>query len=112
MVKRIRASGLVTAVLSNTSHEHWVTFPQYEVFALFDHRYGSHQLALRKPEEAIYRELEQRTGYSGGEIMFFDDLPENIAAARDIGWHAHQIDPASDTADQIECALKDTDVIR
>lgn len=40
-----------------------------------------------KPDPKIYRLLEQRTGHDGAELVFLDDLPKNIAAARDLGWH-------------------------
>ena len=38
-------------------------------------------------------------------VIFFDDLEENIAAARSIGWTAHQIDHTRDTAAQMRYHL-------
>ena len=35
------------------------------------------------------------------EVLFFDDLAENIDAARSLGWRAEQIDPSGDTAEQV-----------
>ena len=62
---------------------------------------------MRKPDPAIYRALEEQSGGSGEEILFFDDLPENIDGAAKLGWRAVRVDPASEPADIISRALAD-----
>jgi FMN phosphatase YigB (HAD superfamily) len=62
-------------------------------------------LRLAKPDEAIYRAYEKATGVAGAEIIFFDDLAENIEAARAAGWNAEQIDHTGDTAEQVRMLL-------
>ena len=106
--------GLTTALLSNTNEAHWDRqlpkpdgrpgdFPT--AFAL-QLRHASHFMGLIKPEDAIYQEFERLTGFTGPEILFFDDLAENIAAARARGWLAEQIDHTGDTAGQMLAALR------
>jgi putative hydrolase of the HAD superfamily len=93
LVERLEHAHVDTAILSNTNHEHWSTLPRYPILERIRHRYASHELGLRKPDEAIYRAIEERTGHCGKAIVFFDDLTENVEAARAVGWRAHQIDP-------------------
>lgn len=105
VIRRIGEAGLETAVLSNTTLEHWLTLPRYPSLQLLNNRLGSHQLGLRKPEEASYRAIEQRTGLAGGAIIFFDDLEENVLGARRLGWLAERIDPLRPTDGQMIRAL-------
>jgi len=107
LVDRIHHAGLGTAVLSNTSHDHWETFERYRAFCRLRNRVGSHQLGVRKPDPAAYHAIEQLTGVAGPEIVFFDDLADNVAAARAVDWSAVQIDPAGDPAAQVRHALAD-----
>ncbi len=106
IVERLHAAGVDTAVLSNTNHEHWCRMGDFPAVVRIRHQLASHLLGLSKPDRAIYRALERQTGYSGTEILFFDDTPENVAAARDVGWRAEVIDPAADPAAQIRSALR------
>ena len=43
---------------------------------------------LYKPDPAIYRLCEERMGLPPAKLLFFDDYPENVAAARALGWQA------------------------
>jgi putative hydrolase of the HAD superfamily len=105
VIDRIHEAGLATAALSNTNHEHWVGIQHYPVMRKLRHRHASHLMGLHKPDPAIYRAFERAAGRRGGEILFFDDLPENIAAAEAVGWRAIGIDPLGDTARQLADAL-------
>lgn len=42
-----------------------------------------------KPDEEIYRIVEQRSGASGDELAFVDDRPENLAVPGSRGWRTH-----------------------
>ena len=110
VVDRLHAmDGVCTALLSNTNAGHWRrhlpgadgTPADFPTVGGLRHRLGSHQLALAKPDLAIYRALERATGFAPGQIVFFDDLAENILAAQGAGWRAHQIDHTGNTAAQI-----------
>lgn len=105
----VTVSHVETALLSNTNESHWSTHlppspgvaPRYPTAGLLRHRLASHLLGLAKPEAGIYEALEMHVGRRGGEILFFDDLPENIAAAANRGWRAELIDHKGDTAAQV-----------
>jgi putative hydrolase of the HAD superfamily len=69
-------------------------------------RHASHLLGLAKPDPAIYRAFEREVGAGAGSLVLFDDLPENVAAARACGWTAFEVDHAGDTAAQVTAALR------
>jgi putative hydrolase of the HAD superfamily len=90
-----------TACLSNTSDSHWRMMhdrsgSNYLPLDRLDYRFASHLVRLRKPDDAIYEHVERQTGTRGDGIVFFDDVPENVEAARRRGWRARRVDPAPD----------------
>lgn len=109
-LSRLRSVQL--GVLSNTNHAHWEVLcgarrrPEYwSVLSKIHHPHASHLLRLAKPSPDIYLEFQRRTGFAGEHILFFDDLEENILAARRVGWRAEQIDHTGDTAAQMRAHL-------
>jgi putative hydrolase of the HAD superfamily len=76
-----------TGVLSNSGpgareHEaHW----GFEAVA--DDLVYSHEVGLLKPDPAIYALAGARLGVEPQEIVFLDDRADNVAAAREVGWH-------------------------
>jgi putative hydrolase of the HAD superfamily len=113
LVDRLNSVRLLTACLSNTNHSHWQDLQQATggvwrapAIQKLTERLVSHELRAVKPDPEIYRLAEQRFGASGEQIVFFDDLPENIDAARARGWQAFHIDHDGDTARQMESHLQ------
>lgn len=101
LLDEIRAAGVATACLSNTNATHWAILGDpaghsYFPFDRLTHAFASHLLKLRKPDDAIYAQVERQTGVPGNAIVFFDDVAENVEAARRRGWHAYHVDPAPD----------------
>jgi len=115
LIDDLHARGVPTGVLSNTNASHWRQLaPHAEIAghrARFEtpgkarHLHASHLLGLAKPDEAIYHEFSKRTGFAPPDIVFFDDLAENIDGARRAGWTAHQVDHSGDTAAQMRVIL-------
>lgn len=111
-----------TALLSNTTEIHWERqhtepsrkngIPHFPTAAKLKHRHASHLLGLLKPDAAIYAAFERETGFAPSSILFFDDLQENVLAARARGWRAVQIDHTGDTAAQIRAALREHSILR
>lgn len=106
------ASVATTGLLSNTNHRHWVrhlprdgTPGDFPTIGLLRHKHASHLMGLAKPDIAIYRRFEELSGFKRSDILFFDDLPENIHAAHNAGWHAVQVDHRADTAAQMRMEL-------
>jgi glucose-1-phosphatase len=118
LIDDLHAAGVSTGVLSNTNASHWgqmqgsidargqVIAPKFPATVKPVHRHASHLLGVAKPEAAIYDEFARRTGFAPGQILFFDDLAENIAAARGRGWDGEVVDHTGDTAAQMRGWLR------
>jgi putative hydrolase of the HAD superfamily len=118
LVDELHRAGVVTACLSNTNESHWTRLvhrdangpldgaPEYPAVARLMHQFASHRLHLAKPDAAIYAHVERVTGTRGSDVLFFDDTPENVAAALRRGWRAERVDPAGDTVAQMRMRLR------
>jgi putative hydrolase of the HAD superfamily len=78
------------ACLSNTNAIHWQRFPQ--LHALFDSCFLSHEMGHVKPDREAFEYTVENLGVRPGEVYFFDDLLPNVAAAREVGMNAFQVD--------------------
>jgi putative hydrolase of the HAD superfamily len=121
LIDELHAVGLDTGVLSNTNASHWSQMqeddgphgPLFPSARKPRHRHASHLLGLAKPDAAIYRAFADRVAAARGapldpaRIVFFDDLPENVEAARAQGWHAHRIDHTASPAQQMRRLLRE-----
>lgn len=113
----LRAAGVRTACLSNTNATHWRCMtdpghPKYVGTGEMAHAFASHELGLRKPDAAIYEAVEQAMGVEPGGIVFFDDLEDNVQAARSRGWQAIQIDRSMDPGPQMRKHLERLGVLQ
>lgn len=96
----LRARGVPTYVLSNTN-ELAIEFirAHYPWFAGFNGYVFSYEHHALKPDPALYRVAEALSGRRGPELFYFDDRPENVVAARALGWQAvEHRDPAASRA--------------
>lgn len=105
-------AGVATAVLSNTSAPHWTRLaaleaptsahaPEYPVVLQAKSHFASHLTGLLKPDRAVFDHVAATTHTAPEQILFFDDVTAYVAAAREAGWHAEQVDPEGDTAQQL-----------
>ncbi|MBS1706808.1 MAG: HAD-IA family hydrolase [Armatimonadetes bacterium] len=104
MVETLHAMGIDTACLSNTNAPHWVEMgdlSKYPAIASLKRPVLSHVIRAEKPHPEIYRIFEEQTGYEADQIIFFDDLLDNVEGAKRAGWNAFRIDPSLDTPPQI-----------
>ncbi|AVF36518.1 glucose-1-phosphatase [Rahnella sikkimica] len=88
--KKLREEGHRVVVLSNTNRLHLDFWPHHypEIEANTDAMYLSQNLGMRKPEPEIFQHVLEKEGFSAGEAVFFDDVVENIEAARAAGIEA------------------------
>jgi putative hydrolase of the HAD superfamily len=56
--------------------------------ALFDHRFYSWHLGYAKPDGAFFRAALAELGVEPATVLFVDDRPDNVEAARGCGLHA------------------------
>jgi len=107
LLQEVQSLGIRVACLSNTNGVHWQQMlDTSDAFNTIEIRHASHLLGRNKPHADIYRAFEAATGFQAADILFADDLRENIDAARELGWSAVHIDHAGSPAEQIARWLK------
>jgi len=78
-------------LLSNTDSIHQkYGWQKYEFLKYFDKLILSHEVKAVKPEEKIYRKVEEASGFPSEEHFFTDDIQEYVDGAKNIGWDAVQ----------------------
>ena len=76
-------------LLSNTDSIHKkYGWQKYEFLKYFDKLILSHEVGSVKPEEKIYRAVEETSGSPSGEHFYIDDIQEYVDAAINLGWDA------------------------
>ncbi|MBL8763079.1 MAG: hypothetical protein JNM07_02275 [Phycisphaerae bacterium] len=106
LVRGLKEARIPVGLLSNSNHAHWSRVApggrgEFPTPALADHAHASHLLRLSKPDDRMFRRFEHLSGFSGAQVLYFDDLNDNVEAARARGWRGYRVDPLGDTALQM-----------
>ena len=91
-------SGLRIGILTNNVREfREMWWPLMDFAGVFDTIVDSHEVAMRKPNPAIYHLTMDRLGAEPSRTAFLDDLQANVDAADAIGMHGILVeeDPTS-----------------
>lgn len=88
LVRDLRARHRV-ACLTNTNALHWARFP--ELPELFDAIFASHLTGFLKPDPEAFEHAIQELDVQPDAVYFFDDLLQNVEAARKVGIRALQV---------------------
>ena len=74
------------ALLSNTNAIHWRRDGvANKLEGRFDHVFLSYKTGRLKPDRDAFEMVQEELGCSAHQIVFFDDNPANIAAAKEFG---------------------------
>lgn len=89
---------------SNTNASHMSVWSQRfpRLVDAFDRLFVSHQLGLRKPDRAAFDRVCTLIGKSADSVLFFDDLDDNVQAARDAGLQAVWVRSPDDVATALQ----------
>lgn len=97
LVADLDAAGVPLFALTNYSAELWATWrPTIPLFHRFVGVVVSGEEGVVKPGPAIYALALARFDLAPGEAVFFDDKPENVAAADRAGLIGHRFVDAAD----------------
>lgn len=78
-------------LLSNTNSIHKkYGWEKYSFLSYFDKLILSHEVGAVKPEEKIYKAVEEFTKESSETHIFIDDILDYVNAAKNLGWDAIQ----------------------
>ncbi|MGP9810764.1 HAD family hydrolase [Rhodopseudomonas sp. NSM] len=94
------AKHLPLYALSNTNDAHVAHFLEHyaELLTPFRELFLSSRIGMRKPNAEVYDFVVAAIGVKPERIVFFDDLAENIAAARERGLRAVHVRSSADVA--------------
>lgn len=100
-------------LLSNTNAIHIEYCLQYfrqrfnlpDFRKLFEKAFVSYEMGLWKPDYAIYHRVIEELGHRPEEILFLDDNPDNVDAAKDLGIQAILISPDESFTDLLPALL-------
>lgn len=93
VVHSLKAQGHRLILFSNTNGIHARSFLKtYPDFDLFDHHHFSQEVGAIKPHPDFYQSAIENYNLIPGETLYLDDLPENIATGKELGFRSWQYD--------------------
>lgn len=103
LVRRARAAGLRTALLSNSWGDH---YPKELWDDLFDAVVISGRVGMRKPDPRIFVYVAEQLGLTPAECVMVDDLPHNVRGAVAAGMVAVRHTDAPTTMAELEALFE------
>lgn len=90
IVRNLKARGFPLFLLSNTNELHFDFIRrEFPIVSEFDQLILSHEVKSRKPEREIYEEILKRSDALPEEVLFVDDMEQNVRGAEALGIKAH-----------------------
>ena len=93
LVRRLHEQAYTTGILSDQTH--WLDWldARDHFFQFFDHIYNSYHMGKGKRDPGLFHDIARQLALSPTEILFVDDISENISRAHSAGWHViHYVD--------------------
>lgn len=92
MLRSLKMAGYKLYILSNWGKWHFEELQKRNEFReflqYFDGGIVSYQVGLKKPDRKIYEILIDKYNINPSSAVFYDDKPENIQAAKEVGLNA------------------------
>lgn len=104
--KLIASDKCLVGVLSNLSVCYAPAINNLLPLSAFDYVWISFQMGCQKPDDEIYEKVEKDCFKNPSDILFFDDIEENIIAAKKRGWNVCLIDETQDEKLRVELIEK------
>jgi len=62
---------------------------KWEIFDNFDYLFFSYEIGYAKPDRRIYQFVAEKLGVVPEQVIFIDDLEENVSSAKEFGFVTH-----------------------
>lgn len=96
LVRRVAAKHQ-TGLVSNTNELHYeYSKERFPILSALRHHFVSYRLGTLKPEEAFYRHVIRVLSCPPAQLVFIDDLVENVEGANASGMHGIRFTDAGD----------------
>ena len=70
---------------TDTNDLHFEAHKEQGILDLFDEKFASHLIGIRKADNKSFELVLKKLGVSPNEVLFIDDNPKNISSANSIG---------------------------
>ena len=91
--------------IDNVMQNHFCQVAGRDIHDYFDALYLSHELHLKKPEPKIFetvgQSIHEKFGFSGSDVIFFDDSRDNVDVAIRYGWDSVVIANTDETMEML-----------
>jgi putative hydrolase of the HAD superfamily len=91
--------------IDNVMQNHFCQVAGRDIHDYFDALYLSHELHLKKPEPKIFetvgQSIHEKFGFSGSDVIFFDDSRDNVDMAIRYGWDSVVIANTDETMEML-----------
>lgn len=91
IIKMLKEKGNIVCLLSNLREIDFKFYQEKFDTNIFDQLFLSYELKLLKPDPEIYKIVINKLSAHPNQLYFFDDLIENVEAAKRLGINAYQI---------------------
>lgn len=100
----VRATRLPRHLLTNSNQTHYAYWRKRFASTVegFGHTFESSTIGHRKPEQKLFDHVTRTLDLRPQQILFFDDLEENIAGARQAGLQTVHVRTPQDVQDALE----------
>ena len=89
-LQKLKEEGIRIGVISDTWPNIESQLKALHVDQYFDQISYSYQLGVLKPDPRIFQDAIQKSGMKENELLFIDDIPDNLYAAKEQGMHVLQ----------------------
>jgi len=90
VVKKLRAEGYITGILSDQTHWLDVLDEKYHFSRFFDHIYNSYYLGKGKQDPSLFTDIVADLKIQPEKVLFIDDNADNVCRAQGEGLRAIQ----------------------
>ena len=85
VIKQLQKKNVTMGILSNTALPMHCAVEELIDMSYFDFLFLSYEIGMEKPGNEIFEHVTENMPYSKKEILFVDDRPSNVDAAKDFG---------------------------
>lgn len=96
LIHRLRKNGYMVGLLSNVDANYEFLHKYHDAFAHFDRVQLSSDVGVAKPHPQAYLRFCVQLGAEPSQVIYIDDLPDNIRGAEDAGLPAIHYQPTTD----------------
>jgi len=85
LIDELKSKGVRVGLLSNIEERPAKMVRSFGLYQSFDPCLLSFEIGIEKPDPKAYKILVEKMNLSPHDIVFIDDLPENVQAAKEMG---------------------------